>query len=237
MTPDEISRPERIHPGLWRASQLSHAYGRCVDTGYAGLSRELPGGGWPLGSLIEFLVRQPGSGELQVLRPALGRLSTRSTMLVQPPHPPQTAAWANWGYTPSSLIWVRARRSSDALWTAEQVLRAGTVGALIVWQDRVRNQALRRLQLAAQTSDTLFVLMRPAAAAEQFSPAPLRLALEPTPQGLNISIIKRRGATHEGPLLLPFYRDIRFSEFDHEIVGSRAFVARKPGYAQSELAH
>ncbi|MGV7246508.1 hypothetical protein ACRXB1_33240, partial [Caballeronia sp. M23-90] len=45
------------HPGLggialWRGSQLARSHGQTVDTGYAVLSAELPGGGWPLGTLI-----------------------------------------------------------------------------------------------------------------------------------------------------------------------------------------
>lgn len=234
---DDRSSPEHIHGALWRASQFSRSPGRCADTGYAPLSAELPGGGWPLGNLVELLVQQPGMGELQLLRPVLKRLSGRSVMLVQPPHMPQTAAWANWGCAPSCLLWAHAQRSADALWTADQVLRSGTFGAVLLWQDRIRSQALRRLQLAAQEGDTLFIVVRPLAAAEQSSPSPLRLALQPTPQGLNISILKRRGPSHAGPLALQLYPTIRFPEFDHAIMDRRALVARKPGHTLPELAH
>jgi len=237
MSIPEVALPERIHPSLWRASQLSLPQGRCVDTGFASLSTELPGGGWPLGNLVEFLVRQPGVGEMQLLRPALARLGRRSVMLVQPPHLPQTAAWASWGCAPSRLVWIQAKRAADALWAAEQVLRSGTSGALLLWQDRVRNQTLRRLQVAAQAGDTLFILVRPMAAAEQSSPSPLRLVLQASRRGLNISILKRRGASHAGPLALPLYPDTRFPEFDHAIMDRRAHVAREPGHTLAELAH
>ena len=50
---------ESIHPALWRGSQLARAHGKYVDTGYAALSVELPGGGWPLGTLVELLVQHP----------------------------------------------------------------------------------------------------------------------------------------------------------------------------------
>jgi cell division inhibitor SulA/protein ImuA len=62
---------ESIHPALWRGSQLARAHGKYVDTGYAALSVELPGGGWPLGTLVELLVQQPGVGEVRLLQPAL----------------------------------------------------------------------------------------------------------------------------------------------------------------------
>jgi hypothetical protein len=48
-----------------------------------------------------------------------------------------------------------------------------------LWQSHLRNDALRRLHLAAQSSDTLFFVVRPNACARDASPAPLRLALEP----------------------------------------------------------
>ncbi|MGV4712386.1 translesion DNA synthesis-associated protein ImuA, partial [Burkholderia pseudomallei] len=47
---------ESLHPSLWRGSQLARGGPRTVDTGYAALSVELPGGGWPLGGLVELLV-------------------------------------------------------------------------------------------------------------------------------------------------------------------------------------
>ena len=53
----------------------------------------------------------------------------------------------------------------DALWAAEQILRSGCCGALLLWQQHVRSEALRRLHLAAQSGETLFCLMRPLAAA------------------------------------------------------------------------
>src|SRR3546814_13269354 len=66
--------PQRIHPALWRASQLARMPGRCVDTGFPALSAQLPGGGWPLGDLIELLIQQPGIGEMQLLSHALSDL-------------------------------------------------------------------------------------------------------------------------------------------------------------------
>ncbi|MGV4769480.1 translesion DNA synthesis-associated protein ImuA, partial [Burkholderia pseudomallei] len=58
---------ESLHPSLWRGSQLARGGPRTVDTGYAALSVELPGGGWPLGGLVELLVPHMGCGEMRVL--------------------------------------------------------------------------------------------------------------------------------------------------------------------------
>lgn len=45
--------------------------------------------------------------------------------------------------------------------------------------------------------------MRPLAAAQDASPAPLRLALRPKPGGLEIEFVKRRGPQRDEPLFLP----------------------------------
>jgi hypothetical protein len=42
------------------------------------------------------------------------------------------------------------------LWSAEQILRAGTCGALLFWQRHIRSESLRRLLLAARAGETLF---------------------------------------------------------------------------------
>ncbi|MES2127243.1 MAG: translesion DNA synthesis-associated protein ImuA [Pseudomonadota bacterium] len=192
-----------MHPALWRASQLAHATTRCVDTGYPALSAQLPGGGWPTGTLIDLLPQQAGIGELRLLRPALASVARRRIVLLQPPHPPQALALAAMGLAPPQLLWVRSSRSADALWAAEQVLRSGSCGALLLWQAHARGETLRRLHLAAQAGETLFFLLRPISAAQDASPAPLRLGLRPAAGGLDIDFIKRRGPQRDAPLFLP----------------------------------
>ncbi|HDR9613290.1 TPA: recombinase RecA, partial [Burkholderia aenigmatica] len=59
--------PESLHPSLWRGSQLARGGPRTIDTGFASLSAELPGGGWPVGGLVELLAAQPGCGEMRLL--------------------------------------------------------------------------------------------------------------------------------------------------------------------------
>lgn len=93
--------------------------------------------------------------------------------------------------------------TADALWAAEQILRAGTCGALLFWQSEVRQEALRRPHLAAQASDTLLFLFRPLAAAQATSPAPLRLALRAFRGGIEATFVKRRGPQRDEPVFVP----------------------------------
>ena len=200
---DSPSAPESLHPSLWRASQLARSSTHCIDTGHPALSAQLPGGGWPTGVLVDLLLQQPGIGEMRLLRPALAAVAGRRIVLLQPPHPPQALALAALGVAPSQLIWLRAGRTADALWAAEQVLRSGSCGALLCWQSHVRSDSLRRLHLAAQCGETLFFMMRPLAAGQDASPAPLRLALRPQAGGIEIDFLKRRGPQRDAPLFLP----------------------------------
>ncbi|MES2535152.1 MAG: translesion DNA synthesis-associated protein ImuA [Pseudomonadota bacterium] len=189
---------------VWRADQMGSCRTAVTATGHRTLDKELPNGGWPGSALIELLLQQPGIGEMRLLKPALASIAkTRRVALVQPPHFPQVAAWSAWGLAPERLLWIRTGRSADALWSAEQVLQNGSCGALLFWQSQVRPEALRRLHLAAQGSDTVFWMVRPLSTAQDSSPAPLRLALRPAHAGLAIEIVKRRGPQHDNTFYLP----------------------------------
>ncbi|SAK75591.1 recombinase RecA [Caballeronia temeraria] len=194
---------EAIHPGLWLGSQLARASGKTVDTGYAALSAELPGGGWPLGALVELLVQQPGIGEMRLMRPALARVAQdarRPVVLLQAPHVPNALAFSYLGVPLDKLMWLRASKTADALWSAERVLQAGSCGALLFWQQHIRSEALRRLHLAAQATETLLILLRPLASAQDASPATLRLGVRPAEGGIAVDVIKRRGPNRTEPL-------------------------------------
>ncbi|RXV64134.1 translesion DNA synthesis-associated protein ImuA [Burkholderia stabilis] len=198
-----LAHPERIHPSLWRAGQLSRSSARGVDTGHPNLSAELPGGGWPVGALVELLAQQPGIGELRLLAPVLSRAAGKPVVLIQPPHALQPLALAYWGVDPRGFVSMPAPRTADALWAAEQALRAGTCAAVLLWQSHVRADALRRLNLAAQSGSALFFMFRQAAAARDPSPAPLRLALAPKRDGVDVTFVKCRGQTRDTPLFVP----------------------------------
>lgn len=219
------------HPDLWRASQISQGHGPCLATGHAGLSAELPGQGWPCGALIELLTPRGGIGELRLLQPALASLpANRCVVLLQPPHMPNAASWKTWQLDPAQLLWLQPPTVADALWAADQVLKTGSCAALLCWFPQIRDDALRRLHGAAQATDTLFVAVRPLAAAQQPSPAPLRLALQPAPGGLLLRFIKRRGPPRDAPLYVGLYpaSSISSTRFSHAPVDRHSSSPAKP---------
>lgn len=187
-------------PNVWRANQMAAFASTVTSSGYPRLDAELPNQGWPASALIELLLQQAGIGEMQLVRPALGAIATtRHVMLIQPPHLPHATAWLGWSLPAEHLYWIKPARTADALWTAEQILRNGSCGAVLLWQTHVRPDALRRLNLAAQGGQTTFWLLRPLATAQDASPAPLRLGVRPARAGVDISMIKRRGPLCANP--------------------------------------
>jgi hypothetical protein len=198
------------HPvWLGRAPQLALP---AVPTGYQALDSELPGGGWPAGALTEILSSQEGIGELALLLPALSALTWAGKRVVwlAPPHLPYAPALAAAGINLAQLAVVRAPGRRDALWAAEQALRAGCCHALLGWFRRTNYDDLRRLAVAAEGSGAFVALFRPRAAAAESSPACLRLALEPAPEAeaLSVQILKRRGMPAAAPLRLAVKRPV-----------------------------
>lgn len=188
---------------VWRASELAISRASTCPTGHAQLDRELPNGGWPRSALIELLVQQHGIGEMQLLKPVLSELSARQRVaLIQPPYLPHAMACRSWQLNERNLLWLKPAGSGDALWSAEQILKNGSCGAVLLWQNQVRPEALRRLNLAAQSTDTWLWLLRPMAAAADASPSPLRLALRPSAGGVAVDIIKRKGPHCEQPVFI-----------------------------------
>jgi protein ImuA len=127
-----------------------------------------------------------------------------------PPHLPYAPALADAGVDLTHLAVVRAPGRLDALWAAEHVLRSGTCHALLLWLRHARYEDLRRLAVAAEgsASPAFVALFRPAAAAREPSPAPLRLALEAGEGGLSVTLLKRRGPQAAAPILLPVKRPV-----------------------------
>ncbi|VVO28836.1 hypothetical protein PS691_04775 [Pseudomonas fluorescens] len=107
-----------------------------------------------------------------------------------PPHVPYPQAWQNAGVDLRQLSVIQAS-DRDALWAAEQCLRSGSCGAVLCWPQKADDRALRRLQVAAETGQTLAFAYRSIKEAINPSPAALRIAIDARPAQLRV--LKCRG--------------------------------------------
>lgn len=204
--------------GVWQGHHLATAGQAVQPTGHAVLDAALPGGGWPLGAMTDVLWPAGGPETLPgatpqwpLVLPALaGRVAQRDglVMLVNPPHEPMAAALAAAGLPADRWCRVSPQTPGQAWWACEQALRCEGVVAVLAWLPHAPAAVLRRLHLAAAMHQPLLWVFRPegkaSTAAQQASPAPLRLRLQtPTPEVLQVQILKRRGAPLEAPLSLP----------------------------------
>ena len=179
---------------------------------------------WAEGRETAALANHPAApgAEWRLLLPALARLPGGVT-LIGPPAVPHAAALAQAGLALDDLVWVQADTPARRLWAAEQVLRAELGGATLVWLPWASAMQLRRLQMAALASPGLVFVMRPASAAAQSSPAPLRLLLRsPRHDTLAVRVFKRRGP--------PAERDVELAAWPPglgEIVAGQGWMTRR----------
>lgn len=161
---------------VWRAGRSAAAEPLGEPTGFAALDALLPQGGWPCGALTELLIPADGVGELAVLMPTLARLTAAGTRvaLVAPPYRPYAPSWQAAGV---DLRWLDVvdGDARNALWAFEQCLRSGACAAVVGWPRQADAQALRRLQVAADSGDCLGFVLRDRKHAANPSPAALRL--------------------------------------------------------------
>ena len=107
---DELLR----NPSLWRADSAQDTP-KTLPTGFRRLDERLPGGGWPLDTLIELLLPAHGVGELNLLVPALRALGRQGTgprrwiAWLGPPHLPYAPALASAGLDPATMLVVQPR--------------------------------------------------------------------------------------------------------------------------------
>jgi hypothetical protein len=180
-------------PDIWRGNQAHAPVAPVVPSGNAELDALLPGGGWPLGVVIELCCAQQGLGEVSLVLPALARLAadSRWIAMVAPPYPLYAPALAAAGIALKRCLVVDATSTTQALWSAEQVLRSGACAGVLLWSSERDGNALRRLQLAAESGRALCVLYRPYEAARHTSPAAVRLRVD---RGPSLQLFKCRGS-------------------------------------------
>ena len=198
--------PSAFERLLWRGTELGRtAEDNTYPTGWTALDSELPGGGWPQGTLTELLTAQPGTLEWRLLGPALKQVgaANKQVIVVGPPKVPHLPGLLHAGLDERHFVWIKAEAPAERLWTTEQIIKSGAAGALLAWLPQARQEQIRRLQVCAQGTQALVFLMRPAAARPEASAAPLRIQAGLTMDWqVTVDVFKRRGPAYDGLLTL-----------------------------------
>lgn len=214
VTPESVSAIAGA--GLWRASELAHPIAHTLPSGHTALDAELPGGGWPLGQLIDVLQPPFTQAEWRLLLPALRQTQAKGPLvLIGAPFLPHLPALAHQGIAAERVFLINASTIEERLWAAEQALRCHELGAMLVWLPHAQPAALRRLQLASRQIEAhthapagvpplpFVVALRPLAYQSQACAAPLRLTLHSQGRnGLDVTLFKRLGPPMEQALRL-----------------------------------
>jgi hypothetical protein len=197
------------------------------------LDHLLPQGGWSRGSLIEWLSDAPGSGAgaLALVAAREAHAEGGAVVVIDRTgtfYPPAAAAWR---LDLASTIVVHPASDKDEQWALDQALRCEHTAAVLAWPRRLESRTFRRLQLAAEASGAVGLLVRPAAAQREPSWADVRLAVAPraSPGGwqLGVRLLHCRGrfGKKEGEVVVEI--DERTGEIH----------AANPRHLAAELAH
>jgi protein ImuA len=237
-----MPNPQDIHAGVWHAHTLASPVQSVQATGDALLDAHLPGGGWPVGALVELLQPAEVHSEWRLLLPALAASGRGPVVMVGPPQLPFAPALSRLGLPSGRLLSVlassaegaggrRNEETSGRLWATEQLLRCAEVDAVLAWLPHARGEQLRRLHLAAAEHHKLLFVMRPDRARSDASPAVLRLRVRPLAHarhllqgllvdGLEVDILKRRGP----PLAEPLHVQARSQRLGLLLAAGRALA-------------
>jgi len=188
-------------PGVTRGLGRDHP--PTEPTGNLALDRAL-NGGWPISAVSQIIASSSGLG-ISLLTPVLGRTTAagRQVALVAPPFVPYAPALRDEGVALSHLIWIDPKDRIDALWSTEQLLRSGLFGVVALWIPALAAPMVRRLQVAADTGKAIAFLMHEEASEADSTPA-VRLDVQPSHEGLRITVERCRGARGGDTVVAPF---------------------------------
>jgi hypothetical protein len=85
------------------------------------------------------------------------------------------------------------KTENEALWAAEQCLKSGCCGSVILWHPSLEVHQARRLQVASETGECLNFLFKTEQKHQMSLPISLSMQLSPDTNGIKVDIHKRKG--------------------------------------------
>ena len=178
-TPELIRQLQNRIRGLEQARPATLTEG-LVSSGCTALDCLFPAGGLRRGSLVEWLTAGTGCGAATLALICARQACQDGGALVvidrlRQVYPPALAAW---GLDLKQVILLIPPTQQDEFWAWDQALRCPGVAAVWGWVEQLDGRRFRRLQLSAEASDVLGLLIRPAQLRTQPTWAEVRLEVE-----------------------------------------------------------
>lgn len=180
----ELIRDLKERLRRWEGLERGPAGATVLSTGLPDLDRLLPQRGLAPGTLLEWLSAGEGVGSATLTLVLAARMQEQGGALVviderREFYPP---AAAQRGIALERTVVVQPANLRDALWAWEQALRSPAACAVWGGIERLDDRSFRRLQLAAEASGSLGLLLRPEACRREASWAEARLLVSALPR-------------------------------------------------------
>lgn len=161
-------------------------------SGYPELDNQLAEG-FPNAGMIE-IAAQLGIGELRLVLPYIKALANSGKLVVfiSPPCHINATMLQAYGFTLSQCLLLTPSSETDALWCAEQCLRSAACASVLLWHSEIQIHQAKRLQLAAENSETLQLLFHPPHTQSLSLPVALRLSLHSAPEGIRVTVERQK---------------------------------------------
>ncbi len=176
---------------VWHAKEKKQI-NDATPSGYIELDNKLQGG-VPNVGVVE-VSSAIGIGELRLMLPSIKQQAqNRITVFIYPPGFINAEHMHDQGFDLENILIISPSSTKEALWAAEQCLKSGACGAVLLWNQPLEVHQVRRFQVAAEKGNCLQLLLKSMQTNALSLPVSLSMQLSPHPHGLEVSIPKRRG--------------------------------------------
>ena len=175
-----------------------------IPTGFESLDKELHLNGWPTHGAVEVLSDQDGAECMGLFLPTMQKLASekRWQAFINAPHTPYAPLLRAHHIPTEQVLMVHPKHRDETLWATEQAVRSTTCSTVFAWlgSTHFRYAEIRKLQLAAASTDTLLFLFRSSDALSDSTPVSLRLHINAYRE---VTVVKQRGGKREVDVRLP----------------------------------
>jgi len=175
-----------------------------IPTGFDSLDKELHLNGWPTHGAVEVLSDQDGAECMGLFLPTMQKLASekRWQAFINAPHTPYAPLLRAHHIPTEQVLMVHPKHRDETLWATEQAVRSTTCSTVFAWlgSTHFRYAEIRKLQLAAASTDTLLFLFRSSDALSDSTPVSLRLHINAYRE---VTVVKQRGGKREVDVRLP----------------------------------